>query len=344
MHTSEQTSEQTSNTISDTSPVLPTSNLNTNSLETDNNNQNITFQNTTDNTDTANNDQNPPPEKRKMTADIAASSNQVRRSERLRVKALVTNSKIESPIVLNLFSGPYDRKDGLSSALEHRGYKVINVDNNPHGGDIEHDLLKDQFYKDLLRDAQNLKFCAVYAAPPCSTFSISRFKDLDGPEPERHGPPIVRTRTHILGIPNVPPDHTRELENANKLIMRMTTIIRAVADNGGSFLIENPCDRGCPENSLTYDPKFADHGPLWLMPEIKLLETRYKSRYITFAACMLGAAYQKYTTLMISPDLYDSLSFLSNLICNHKKGEHQERGCWSPMPEFLQEWHLDDPS
>eukprot|EP00965_Chrysotila_dentata_P012836 424080-Pleurochrysis_carterae.AAC.1 len=72
---------------------------------------------------------------------------------------------------------------------------------------------------------------AVFASPPCSSFSVSRFftseSSSDG------GPPPVRDREHILGLPHVPPEHAREVAESNKIIRRTAALLRATHDAGG---------------------------------------------------------------------------------------------------------------
>ena len=79
--------------------------------------------------------------------------------------------------VLILFSGPYARPDGLVAFLQRLGLEVVPVDNDSSGGDKAHDLLRNDFYSDLPRRAQRGEFLVIWAAPPCSTFSICRLGD-----------------------------------------------------------------------------------------------------------------------------------------------------------------------
>ena len=88
--------------------------------------------------------------------------------------------------VLLLFSGAYTRPDGLVAYLQRHGLEVVPVDNDPALGDKSHDVLIDTLYSDLLRRAQRGEFLAVWAAPPCSTFSVARFRRIAG------GPPVVQ--------------------------------------------------------------------------------------------------------------------------------------------------------
>ena len=76
------------------------------------------------------------------------------------------------------------------------------------GGGTRGDILFDEVYRPLLERATNGEFLAIIAAPPCSTFSISRFMHSSA-SPDG-GPPVVRTREHIDGLPSPPPGHARE--------------------------------------------------------------------------------------------------------------------------------------
>lgn len=111
------------------------------------------------------------------------------------------------------------------------------------------------------------EFALIWAAPPCSTFSITRFFEsatsVDG------GPPIVRTRTHIEGERFVPAKHRAELERANNIVVRTASLLLLAYRAGTQFVIENPSDRG----DLTKPKSFihAEHGPLWLMPAVQAL-------------------------------------------------------------------------
>ena len=225
-----------------------------------------------------------------------------------------------SNIILNMFSGEYNRPDGLTAALRKRGYVVEELDNSKKGGGYDGDLLNDTVYNTILGHALKGKYRAVYAAPPCSTFSVARF--FPGPEPNNYGPPVIRTKSHVMGIPDIPPQHKEELRKANLLVARCAAIVTAIADNHGSFLIENPAGRGSLDQPDTYDPRFKDHAPLWLMPDILKIQQKYKATLITFPACAIGAPFQKLTSILISRDFIPALQYLSNLKCTHKKGEH----------------------
>eukprot|EP00965_Chrysotila_dentata_P038846 1290392-Pleurochrysis_carterae.AAC.1 len=108
---------------------------------------------------------------------------------------------------------------------------------------------------------------AVFASPPCSTFSVSRFfssnSSIDG------GPPPVRNREHRLGVPNVPPRHARELSQSNEIVRRTASLLRAAHTAGAEFVLEHPADRGALSSPILLH---RDHAPIWLLPDIIALK------------------------------------------------------------------------
>ena len=59
------------------------------------------------------------------------------------------------------------------------------------------------------------------------------------------------------------------------------------------------------------------------MPVIEMLAKETNGKSITFAQCIYGSPYQKYTSILISPDLLPALQHMSAMCCNHEKGAHQ---------------------
>jgi hypothetical protein len=104
--------------------------------------------------------------------------------------------------VLSLFSGPYERDDGLAAYLNAVGISTVQVDNDRRWGDVKHDILRDDFFQSLIRRVAMGEFLCIMAAPPCSTFSISRF--FHSGDSKDGGPPPVRTRAQIMGVHNIP--------------------------------------------------------------------------------------------------------------------------------------------
>ena len=120
--------------------------------------------------------------------------------------------------------------------LQRHGISVTPIDNDgDNGGDTADDILNNEVYEPLLRRIQRGEFLAVYAAPPCSTFSVSRFRrstdSADG------GPPVIRRRSNgqVTGVANCPAKHRRELRKANELIRRTCTLLRAAVDAGSEI-------------------------------------------------------------------------------------------------------------
>ena len=143
--------------------------------------------------------------------------------------------------VLVLFSGPYNRPDSLAFFLKRNGLDPELVDNGRDGGDPNHDLLNDSFYHSLLARVQSGAFCCIFAAPPCSTFSVSRFYE---PKDGKPGPQPVRDRKHPDGLPNLSPSLKRELLEANGIVSRTCAILAAGWQSGTQFAVESPIDRG----------------------------------------------------------------------------------------------------
>ena len=71
----------------------------------------------------------------------------------------------------------------------------------------------------------------IWAAPPCSTFSICRFLPARTPG---GGPPIIRRRQEgqVTGARDVPQKNRRELKISNELTSRTVVILRAGFDAG----------------------------------------------------------------------------------------------------------------
>ena len=64
------------------------------------------------------------------------------------------------------------------------------------GGGGDHSILNDTFFSHLYDDIRAGKYLAIFAAPPCSTYSVARYFSNDTGD---GGPPPVRSRSHILG-------------------------------------------------------------------------------------------------------------------------------------------------
>eukprot|EP00965_Chrysotila_dentata_P146186 4827528-Pleurochrysis_carterae.AAC.1 len=76
---------------------------------------------------------------------------------------------------------------------------------------------------------------------------------------------------------------------ANILVERTASLLRAGRDSGSEYLLEHPADRGHVASPLFLH---ARHGSLWLMPSITELHARDSCAHITFPLCALGARAQ----------------------------------------------------
>ena len=237
----------------------------------------------------------------------------------------------DSMRVLLLFSGPYHRPDGLAQFLRQLGLEVEMLDNDARtGGGNTADLLRDEVYEPLRERVARGEFAVIVAAPPCSTFSISRF--FESPDSKDGGPPPVRNRSNIEGLRFVPTSHRPELERANNIVARMAALLMYANRAGTQFIVENPADRGDATQADVF--LHADHGPLWLMPAIHALSRHAATKLVTFAMCAFGAEWQKMTTLMYTAGLDEWLDVLDQRQCehtNHTKmaGGEKNNGNWN---------------
>ena len=130
------------------------------------------------------------------------------------------------------------------------------VDNDEKkGGDATHNPLDDGFFENLRQRVAKGEFFAIFAAPPCSTFSISRFYK------KANAPPLVRDRFNIHGLPGVPAAHQKELADANALVARTCRLLSIGFNAGAQFILENPVDRG--DRALPRAFLHENHGSIW---------------------------------------------------------------------------------
>ena len=254
-----------------------------------------------------------PTEPAPTSASLPEAYDQAVRGERAKARS--------SRKVLLLFSGPKRRPDGLAAFLTRLGLEAVMVDADPeNGGGKDDDILDDAVFNKLLERVKSAEFLAIIAAPPCSTFSISRFiKGLKG-----KGAPIVRTRANIRGVPNLDPKHRRELTLANSIVARTAILLAAAHKVGTQWVIENPADRGNPAAHRLW--LHDEHGPVWEMAEIKTLIRVCAATLCTFPMCAFSAPWQKYTTLAFSAGFDDWLAPLNKLTCEHSSHEEPAGG------------------
>ena len=149
------------------------------------------------------------------------------------------------------------------------------------------------------------------------------------PEMRIGGPRAVRCRFggQLLGRHDLTPEERREVEIANTLVERSVQLARAIVGSGGSVVFENPSDRGdaLADDTATrqlYQPEWASHAPLWLMPSVRDARKDLGLRSVTFPQCGLGGRFEKFTTLWYSPSMAPTLDVLHACTCRH--GSHGE--------------------
>ena len=213
--------------------------------------------------------------------------------------------------LLHLFSGDAERADGFAAIARVLGFHCIERDTVI---DESHNLVNDAVFAEILQLIASGAIRGAVMGTPCSTFSVLRIPQNDS---RPAGPPQLRDRRHPMGVPDVPRQNLNELAVANLLVRRTVLIAQALADAGATFIIENPPDRG---DGPLYQAKFASHAPLWLVPEMVELVQRTGARMITFPQCALGSKYQKWTSLLVSPELEPFLRDLGSLACQHPHG------------------------
>ena len=248
--------------------------------------------------------------------------------------ALGQGAAARSRRVLVLFSGPYSRPDGLGAFLRQSGFEVDLIDNDrKHGGGEDHDICNNDFFDSLLARVRTGYYFAIFAAPPCSTFSISRFFTATRAKQNDGGPPPVRTRRHPAGLPQAPQGHASELRRANRIVDRTCILLAAASEAGTHFAIENPSDRSNRDDPTLFINQ--DHGSLWNYPTIVNLMRKTHAGLCTFAMCAFGAPYQKYTTLAFSAGLASKLEPLDQQRCTHSSHERRAGGNLNDEGEWI---------
>ena len=226
--------------------------------------------------------------------------------------------------VLILFSGPYERDDGLAAHLRRCHFDVTTIDNDPVHGDEADDLLDDACFERLQQQVSAGCFSVIFAAPPCSTFSVSRHFEARRSRRGDSGPPPVRVRSQPGGLTPPPDGHADELSRANEIVTRLCSLLSRAHDCGAAIVIENPADRGDPSRAHLF--LRSEHAPLWIHPTFIALQRHAGLEICTFAQCMLGARWQKYTSLAFSSVLAPWFADWESLRCIHSNHEQLAGG------------------
>eukprot|EP00965_Chrysotila_dentata_P177422 5859629-Pleurochrysis_carterae.AAC.1 len=139
--------------------------------------------------------------------------------------------------------------DTIASELEARGADVTAID--VRTGCPDHDVTSDEVATRMawVRDH---RFDAVFAAPPCSSFSVA------------HKPPL-RSRAQPEGVKPMPRRWARYVRKHNAIIAGFTAeLVSAAAQAVAVWALENPAD--CNDaGSAAWWPRVADHARIWLL-------------------------------------------------------------------------------
>ena len=179
---------------------------------------------------------------------------------------------------LHLFSGKKDVLGREVLRLCHaEGLKaeVCALDREREGGP---DMLADQPYQDLVRDAAKGDFDASHAGYPCGSFSRVRYVETEG----MPGP--VRSLQHIYGLPTNSPKQQKEADQGTIMCVRSLNVTAEV--------IQAQRRRGVPEAATLENPpgsETAFEGPSWELPESKHFQEQFNILWVDYNTC----AFQK---------------------------------------------------
>eukprot|EP00965_Chrysotila_dentata_P184560 6092625-Pleurochrysis_carterae.AAC.1 len=100
-------------------------------------------------------------------------------------------------------------------------------------GGGEHDVRRPSVAALLLGRVRAGRFAAVFAAPPCLSFSVAHR-------------PALRSRAEPGGVRQVPRRWAEYLAKHNDLAESTAALVEAAAESGTPWAIENPADCGDP--------------------------------------------------------------------------------------------------
>ena len=182
--------------------------------------------------------------------------------------------------VLYLFSGP-DRQGSLSGHLANLGWECDTCD-------IEAmpptDLLDFESWDVLFRKIESGHYAALFASPPCGTFSAAR-QIPDGPAPLRG-----TVGRELYGMTALSVADRLVVREHNWFAAQTAKTAQLFHQLGLLFGIENPARReGVPS--------------LFELEEIKALQSLQGVQFKRFPQCAFGSPFQKYTEILGSLNL-----------------------------------------
>jgi len=235
------------------------------------------------------------------------------------------------PPVLHLFSGHRHPED-LASHLKLHGFRCLGLDLD-QATDQGLDITDDQVLSSLVRDITDHSFSAVVLNPPSELYSIVRHLDT-GPGCSA----ALYTTAYPDGVPTdtLSPADALTLTKSQQVLQSVVTILDVCHKAGVPYILSGPAPRHDPSfmDGALVDPlgRSAAHGSLWttsaLINFMRHAGDLVSEVEVVFAQCELGSTMQRYTSLIFSSSLSESLWQLGNLRCTH---EAEQR--WIPPPD-----------
>jgi len=231
--------------------------------------------------------------------------------------------------VLHLFSvSGHSHPEDFASHLHLHGFNCIGLD---QATGFNPDITDNAVLSPLLRNITNHKFSAVVMNPPGEAYSIVRHLD-NGPS----RPVALYTTAYPDGVPadTLSPADALMLTKSQQVLQSVAAILDVCHEAGVSYILSGPAPR--------HDPSFMDgalvnhlgrsatHGSLWTTSTI-IDFMRHAGDLVSevaFPQCELSSTTQRYTSLIFSSSLLESLWQLGDLRCTHQAKQH-----WIPPPD-----------
>lgn len=213
----------------------------------------------------------------------------------------------EPPHILLLFSGHTDHASSLTAQLRKLGAHVTPIDVEIGGHD--HDLTRPSVQQRLLRRIEAGEFHAVFASPPCKSFSTS------------FGGTTLRSSTEPAGRHPVPAEWKDYLARHNSLADFTAEALRTAHQQQIPCAVEHPADRSDPDTPAFW--KGVDHGSAWRLPSWQSSFSQPECRKFIIAQCAFGADVQKYTTIATLGKMSAAMDNLLDEICPHGRTRHK---------------------
>jgi hypothetical protein len=231
-------------------------------------------------------------------------------------------------VILVVFSGAVELPHSLPRLLQQAGFTVVCVDIvlGGEGHDLRHSATRESLKERILTG----EFAFVFLAPPCKSFSIAPLGQGRGNSATR---PVLRTRFSPKGVSRMPAEWASYVRRHNELVESTIELVTAADQAGVAWAIENPAHRGIP-GSPEFWHAVAHQGTLWdYLAQAGIAPAWWDVltgplavsgvEQVVFAACALGAPFQKLTTIWCSRDASPLLASLRGFVCTHQS--HEER-------------------